>query len=1053
MSLSVMLVWVGAVTESTAWVRCRTAPATSATLKVSTQPNHSNPIAIGPNAPETDGVVSWQVTGLAPSTRYYYVIDDGALNTDWAGTFRTHPPLGTPADFTIGAAGDAGLTGALGDDSNITNAVSNSPVFDTMRIQALAEEWLWFSHLGDIHYRNIATNDPALYRAAYNDVLTYNLGFNPSARQGQFLRNVAMTYMWDDHDYGPNNSDRTSAAKPAAQTVYRERVPSYPLPAGTGANPIYQSWQCGRVLFIASDTRSLRDPNSTPAAPTKTMLGTAQKTWMEQVLTTTTAEALVWIMPSQWLGAGTDGGSDTWDNFIHERRELVQMFGDLRWLDRMIQLTADKHALAISSGPGNQYGGFPIFMLAAMDAAYDQPQGLYDLGQLPIRGGYGTVSVRDAGHTIALTGTGYVNGTVWRSHTAYVHLGSPIFALDYAARHLSPPLEPTEDDQGRRNDVTAQRDGGGEARVSQETGPLNVQAPEVDPDGVGTYDEAVTVNVAADEQLENQAGWRVHMDTVDEPRYPLLHLNLSKNPGLITGITELGLGDRLSIANPPPWLPPGDINLIAEGQTETIGVRTWDIELNAAPGSPWTVARVLRQIPEMPAAEDFEDTTYTITITKRGSLPWTRTSAQFHAGAWSLRSGAISNNQTSDAIVTVPEGAQTLTFWYRVSSETSGPGFEGDRLLVLVDGVQVLRAQGTVGWTQTTVDVTDAAAVTFRYAKDNSTASGEDAAYIDDLSFTATMGGVAGPDQPNRLDTTGSQLVTAAGVADTALVVRTPPDGTFDRAPWISSAGPGTLFADEFPFDVRLGGEVARVTACEPAVWDTFARTTSNGWGTASSGQAWTSTGGSASDYSTNGSAGVHSLGTINISRYTVTAAPYPDLDITADVSTSVLATGGPHYLHLVARWLDANNMYAVRLGFMSTQTLQLVLQKRVGGTQTDMFTVTVPGTHFAGAFYATRFRLDGSTLRAKAWPRTVAEPAGWHATVTDTALTAAGSVGVRSSLSSLNTNALPVAASWDNFQLLTTQRMTVNRSINTVSKSHAAGTAVSLAQPAALAL
>ncbi|MEU0809509.1 alkaline phosphatase D family protein [Streptomyces sp. NPDC005970] len=916
MSLSVMLVWVGAVTESTAWVRCRTAPATSATLKVSTQPNYSGAVSFGPNAPETDGVVSWQVTGLAPNTRYYYVIDDGALNTDWAGTFRTHPPLGTLASFTIGAAGDAGLAGALGDDSNITSAVSNSPVFDTMRAQALAEDWLWFSHLGDLHYRNIATNDPTLFRAAYNDVLTYNLGFNPSATQGRFFRNVAMTYMWDDHDYGPNNSDRTSAARPAAQTVYRERVPSYPLPAGTGANPIYQSWQCGRVLFIASDTRSLRDPNSAPAAPTKTMLGTAQKTWMEQVLTTTTAEALVWIMPSQWLGAGLDGGSDTWDNFIHERRELVQMFGDLGWLDRMIQLTADKHALAISSGPGNQYGGFPVFMFAAMDAAYDQPQGLYDLGQLPTRGGYGTVAVHDSGHEITLTGTGYVNGTVWRSHTAYVPLGSPVIALDYAGGHISPPFEPTDDDQAIRNDVTTQREDGGEDRAVQETGPLNVNDPAVDPDGVGIYDESVTVNVARDDQLLGQAGWRLHQGTIDEARYPLARIDLAANPELCDDLAGLNLGDRATIAHPPAWLPPDQIQVIVEGGTETIGLYDWDMELNASPASPWAVARV-----------------------------------------------------------------------------------------------------------------------------------------IPDVTGTSTMGGVAGPNQPNRLDTSGSLLATAAGAADTVLVVRTPPDGALDRVPWMNSGGPGATFADEFPFDVRLGGEAARVTSCEPAVWDTFTRTTSSGWGTASSGQAWTSTGGSASDYSTNGSAGIHSLGTINVSRYSVAPAPYPDLDLTADVSTPVLATGGPHYLHLVARWLDTSNMYVARLGFTATQTLQVVLQKRVGGTQADMLTVTVPGAHVAGALYAIRFRLDGSTLRAKAWPRTVAEPAGWHATVTDTALTAAGSVGVRSSVSSLNTNTLPVAASWDNFQLLTTQRMTVTRSINTVTKSHAAGTAVSLAQPAALAL
>jgi hypothetical protein len=56
--------------------------------------------------------------------------------------------------------------------------------------------------------------------------------------------------------------------------------------------------------------------------------------------------------------------------------------------------------------------------------------------------------------------------------------------------------------------------------------------------------------------------------------------------------------------------------------------------------------------------------------------------------------------------------------------------------------------------------------------------------------------------------------------------------------------------------------------------------------------------------------------------------------------------------------------------------------------------------------------------------------------------------VGVRSILSSANTNTLPVTVSYDNLALLNPQTLTVTRSINGVSKSHSTGQAISLANP-----
>lgn len=294
------------------------------------------------------------------------------------------------------------------------------------------------------------------------------------------------------------------------------------------------------------------------------------------------------------------------------------------------------------------------------------------------------------------------------------------------------------------------------------------------------------------------------------------------------------------------------------------------------------------------------------------------------------------------------------------------------------------------------------------------------------------------------IDTDGSALFSAMGSADTTAYV----------VPSTGQTGLWTTDSANMPFDVRVGGEIMRVSNITPAVNDTFTRVTANGWGTADTGQAWTNTGGASSDYATTGTLGTHSLTSVNVSRYTTVTSIASDVDLRADFSTSALATGGSEYVGIVARWLDANNTYYARLGFTTTAGVEVVLQKRVGGTQTDLTTVTATElTHVASSFYTLRFQISGNTLRAKVWNQGDPESPVWHTTTTDNDLSLAGSVGVRTVLSSLNTNALPVTASVDNFQLTNPQAFTVSRSVNGIVKTQTAGTDLRLAYPTIISL
>lgn len=125
--------------------------------------------------------------------------------------------------------------------------------------------------------------------------------------------------------------------------------------------------------------------------------------------------------------------------------------------------------------------------------------------------------------------------------------------------------------------------------------------------------------------------------------------------------------------------------------------------------------------------EDFEDASLNIAV----SGTWARSTQSAHSGTWSLRSATITHSQTTDAVVTVPTGAKTVQFWYRVSSEA-----DFDFFRFFIDGVQKFEASGITGWVQSAeYDVSTASTLTFRYLKDSTASEGEDAAYIDDVSF------------------------------------------------------------------------------------------------------------------------------------------------------------------------------------------------------------------------------------------------------------------------------------------------------------------------------
>lgn len=177
---------------------------------------------------------------------------------------------------------------------------------------------------------------------------------------------------------------------------------------------------------------------------------------------------------------------------------------------------------------------------------------------------------------------------VLRSHLT-LYNQAPVLALDYSQHQLSGPLDPVDDDALTRNDITVTRNQGSSVQMRQLTGPLNIQPA---PAGVGDYATNYNISLNTDAALNDAAGWRLHLGTVDEPRYPKVKINLrhqtfTSNVNMMNAALTIDIGDRYVINNPPPWMPPDQISQILLGYSETLGIYEHDMELNGAPESPY----------------------------------------------------------------------------------------------------------------------------------------------------------------------------------------------------------------------------------------------------------------------------------------------------------------------------------------------------------------------------------------------------------------------------------------------------------------------------------
>ena len=164
-----------------------------------------------------------------------------------------------------------------------------------------------------------------------------------------------------------------------------------------------------------------------------------------------------------------------------------------------------------------------------------------------------------------------------------------------------------------------------------------------------------------------------------------------------------------------------------------------------------------------------------------GDAPWFEQTEAFVVGESAARSGAVGRGGVT-RLTTTLSGTGTLSFWWKVSSET---GY--DTLTVSVDGEDVAVIFGEQEWERVSIPVKGAGAhtVVWTFRRDTSVSRGFDCGWVDGVAWTQ----VAPPNVPPVADAAWT-FVRGASAAKPSVLVS--PDGKWR----LRAAGPedGTVY-------------------------------------------------------------------------------------------------------------------------------------------------------------------------------------------------------------------------------------------------------------------
>ena len=311
---------LGNVAHDRALVWVKASNAAKVTLKVGTRADLKKARTVsGPKlAADTAFSGTVEIGELQPGTRYFYsvLLDGEAATARPHASFTTPPAPGAAGKLRVAFVSCSGYRGYMA-------AASWGDMATRANFDVLLQ-------LGDNHYAN--TSDLAILRANY-------LNHREVGGFRELTAKVPCVGIWDDHDYGINDSDGTQEGKENSLRAFREVWANAAF--GEEGNPgCYCKFSRGDVDFFMLDVRYHRSPDKAEKTDAKTMLGEKQFAWLKRELTASKAK-LKFIAGGSVIETG--GPLDSWASYPAERRALLDF---VKEMDGVIFLSGDRHFTA-----------------------------------------------------------------------------------------------------------------------------------------------------------------------------------------------------------------------------------------------------------------------------------------------------------------------------------------------------------------------------------------------------------------------------------------------------------------------------------------------------------------------------------------------------------------------------------------------------------------------------------------------------------------------------------------------------------------------------------
>ena len=349
---------------------------------------------------DSDNWAKLQVSGLQPSTRYFYraVLQNTPENKQ--RYFYTFPTIGIETNFQF-------LTGSCQQANGDPN--SNSGLIFPIMAQ---ENPAYFIHQGDWGYPDTTDDEQGqpgnYFPLEYSRVqASYRARFDTLFPINDLLAVTPVAYLWDDHDLVNENADSTLPGIPNSLLGYQSMFPHHPL--SSPANGGWHQFSYGNCDIFMLDNRAKRAPNVDAfdfllpdsvlfnPSPEHTILGQEQMNWLKQGLLSSTAD-WKFISSGTPFNAGlraciemailaqvfvdtisTPFGvfqpasiaieiSDKWAGFPADANELINHVIENN-ISNIIFLSGDTHTSGIDNG---QSSLFPELMSGPLDRSNSQ---------------------------------------------------------------------------------------------------------------------------------------------------------------------------------------------------------------------------------------------------------------------------------------------------------------------------------------------------------------------------------------------------------------------------------------------------------------------------------------------------------------------------------------------------------------------------------------------------------------------------------------------------------------------------------------------------------